>query len=449
MIQHYTPFLVTLFIYFAIIYFIGYLALRLTSNLSDYVLGGRRLSALIIALAAGASDMSGWIMLALPGAAFVNGLQAVWLPIGLSMGAYLNWTFIAKRLRVYTQMLGDALTIPAYLKNRFPVHNVLLPIITSASIVFFFIVYAAAGFISGALLLHAFFNLSFHTGLLITVVGIVVYLLLGGFLALSWIDFFQGALMFFALICVPLITFGHFNGIQHIKQLMAQAPAHHWQLMHHVSGIYIASMLAWGLGYCGQPHILVRFMAIKNPAKMLTARNICMVWMICSLIGSCAIGLLGSLYFHFHLDKPETIMLLLSKALFNPWLVGILMSAVLSAIMSTTSAQILVTASALTEDIYHLIRKNLTQQQLLRASRLSVLLVAAIAYIIASLPHTNLLSVVGYAWSGLGASFGPIIVISLYWSRCTQAAAITGIIIGMVVAIVWNLLGIEFGAFCQ
>lgn len=438
------PLITTLIIYTIIVYIIGILASRSTKNLSDYVLGGRRLNAIIVSLAAGASDMSGWLMLALPGAVFISGAKAFWLPIGLIIGAFLNWTFVAKRLRIYTEAANDSLTIPAFLKNRFQGKSTALSIATSVVILIFFTIYAASGFVGGALLLDTFFKLSYQTGLILSVVVIVVYVLIGGFLAISWIDFFQGTLMFFALLIVPAVTIFHIDLVSHFQQMIHKLPASHLSLYSSANWIFIVSMLGWGLGYCGQPHILVRFMAIDKPNKMHVARNISMVWMILSLLGSFAIGIVGAIHYG-HLKKPDTVMLQLAIEFFNPWLVGFLIAAVLSAIMSTTSAQLLVNSSALTEDIYHRLRPRASQKELLVVSRFAIVAVAIIAYAIAANPDASLLQIVGYAWSGLGAAFGPVILLAIYWKRCTQLGAIVGIIIGAIVVIVWHFLGTEIG----
>lgn len=454
------PLICMLVLYILAIYCIGFLASRMTKNLSDYVLGGRGLPAPIVALGAGASDMSGWLMLALPGAVYVSGLQVIWLPIGLATGAFLNWTYVAKRLRIYTEIAGDALTIPAYLKNRFQSQHSILGVVTAIIILIFFTTYTAAGFVSGALLLNTLFGMAYSHALLITAVGIVLYLLLGGFLALSWIDFFQGTLIFFALLIVPVVTYFHIDNMQHLLSIINHAPyAHtsgsthvwihhfankHLSLIHNVSWIFIISMLGWGFGYFGQPHILVRFMAIKKPHKMKLARNLCMVWMGFALIGATAIGFLGSLYYQ-HLAKPDTIMLHLAIHFFNPWVAGFIMAAVLSAIMSATSAQLLVTASALSEDFYHRLRPKAKQKELLMVGRLAVIIVAFIAYIAASSPSASLLQIVSYAWSGMGAAFGPIVILSLFWPRCTQMGAIVGMIVGTVTVIIWHFLGNHVG----
>lgn len=453
------PLICMLILYLLAVYFIGFLASKITKNLSDYVLGGRALTAPIVALGAGASDMSGWLMLALPGAVFISGLQVIWLPIGLAIGAYLNWTYVAKRLRIYTEIAGNSLTIPAYLKNRFESQHSVLGIVTTIVILIFFTTYTAAGFVSGALLLNTLFNLNFHIALLFTASGIVVYLLLGGFLALSWIDFFQGTLIFFALLIVPTVTYLHLDNFHHLLSIALQHPtlythhsdswrhhfaAKHLQLIHHVNWIFILSMLGWGFGYFGQPHILVRFMAIKKPQSMKMARNICMVWMVLSLLGATAIGFFGSLYYR-HLNQPDTVMLHLAIHFFNPWIAGFVMSAVLSAIMSATSAQLLVTASALSEDFYHRIRPAASRKELLIIGRIAVIIVAIIAYCVAASPKASLLQIVSYAWSGMGAAFGPIVILSLFWGRCTQLGAIVGMVVGTATVIIWHYLATRVG----
>jgi sodium/proline symporter len=434
-------FYVSLAIYVIVIYFIGYLAAKKTKNVDDYVLGGRGLSAPITALAAGASDMSGWILFALPGAVYANGLPALFLPLGLLIGAFFNWTFIAKRLRIYTEIANNALTLPAFLKYRFSSHGSLLSIVMACAVLVFFTIYVASGFVAGALLLINFFHFSYHLALLISVVGIIGYLIFGGFLALSWIDFFQGSLMLLALIIVPSIFW-----LQTHHQFTFKPELLNVGLsFHHAGGwIFALSMLCWGLGYPGQPHILVRFMAIRNPKDTGLARNISISWMFVSLVGSVLVGLLGSLYFN-HLAKPEQIILVISQQFLNPWLAGLLIAAILSAIMSTTSAQLLVTSSSLSGDIYQRLRPHAKETEMVLVNRVSVILVAALAGFIAYDPGHSLLDIVGYAWSGLGAAFGPVIILSLYWSRTNAMGAIAGVIVGSVTVILWHTLGETVG----
>jgi len=436
------PIIITFAIYFAAIFTISFIASKRTNNLADFILGGRSLSGSITALGAGASDMSSWLLLALPGAVYSFGISEIWLPLGLSIGAFLNWQFVAKRLRVYTEKANDSLTIPAYLDNRFQDNQRFLRPATAIVILIFFTFYAASGFVGGALLFQQTFNFHYHTALIIGVVIIMTYTCIGGFLAVNWVDFFQGSLMFVTLLTVPLLTYYHlhvqyhteiFATIQHVNPPLLHS-------LHDVKWYTIISLLGWGLGYFGQPHILVRFMAIKDPHETPKARFICMTWMILSLYGAIFTGLFGIAYFAGSpLAKPETVFLQFAKILFDPWAGGILLAAVLSAIMSTISAQLLASSSALTEDIYcHFIRKNASPKELIFVSRITILCIAIIAFVLAYNPHSTILNLVSYAWAGLGGSFGPLILLSLYWPRMTRRGAIGGLIIGAITVLLWE-----------
>ena len=442
------PIVVTFIVYLGIVLFIGFLASRQTHNLSDYILGGRSLSGPVAALGAGASDMSGWLLMALPGAILIHGLDQIWLPIGLSLGAYLNWLLVAKRLRVYSEVANDSLTIPAYLDNRFHDTSKILRMITAVVILIFFTSYAAAGFVSGAFLTASVFHISYGYALLISALVIISYTFVGGFLAVSWIDFFQGSLMFCALLIVPYVTIHHIEGWHHMVDILAQKGAHYLMPWHHgLSMITIISLLAWGLGYCGQPHIIVRFMAAKSGKVIPLARRVCMTWMVLSLGGAVLVGLSGQAFFiHQPLENAETVFLILAKLLFNPWLAGILIAAVLSAIMSTISAQLLASSSALTEDFYrNFFRKQAKPKELIWVARSMVLVISAIAVAMATRHDGTILQLVAYAWAGFGASFGPIILLSLYWPRMTRNGAIAGMLIGTITVIVWEILSVHYG----
>lgn len=440
------PILAMFILYVAIVFLIGIRAIFHTHNLSDYILGGRNLSGPVAGLGAGASDMSGWLLMALPGAAFVAGINEIWLPIGLATGAFLNWYFVAKRLRIYTELANNSLTVPAYLENRFNDKSKVLRSTTALVILLFFTFYASAGFVAGAFLTQSLFHLNYLHALLITGLIIVAYTCIGGFLAVSWVDFFQGTLMFFALLIVPIITMLHVGGWHELITKLAVNGKDYFDAFHGISVIGIFSLLAWGLGYFGQPHILVRFMAAKSSKVIPLARFICMTWMILALYGAIFTGLTGNAYFH-SLTNPETVFILLAQNLFNPWIAGILIAAVLSAIMSTVAAQMLASTSALTEDFYRAFsRKNASHVELVIVARISLLIIAAIALWIASKPGGTILQLVAYAWSGLGASFGPIIIISLYWHRMTRNSAIGGMLTGAVTVIVWEILGKRVGS---
>lgn len=444
------PISIVFFIYIFIIFLIGYIASRVTRNLSDYVLGGRRLSGAVAALGAGASDMSSWLLMALPGTVYLHGINQIWMPIALSVGAYCNWQFVAKRLRIYTEIANDSLTIPAYFDNRFRDTSKILRAVTAIVILIFFTFYAAAGFISGAVLTKLTFNFSYHQALFYSSAIIIIYTCIGGFLAVSWIDFFQGSLMFIALLLMPYVAFNHVGGWHTTLHEISIINSQYLNAYENISVIGLLSLLAWGLGYFGQPHILVRFMAAKSSDEIPIARFICMFWMNLALFGAVFTGLVGIAFFKSApLQDSETVFIQLATVLFNPWMAGFLMAAVLSAVMSTIAAQLLASASALIEDFYHTFwRKKASNQEYLFVSRVAVVLIACIAIWLAADPKSNILTMVDYAWGGLGASFGPVILLSLYWPRMTRNAAIIGMIVGASTVVVWNLLS-EFGGIFQ
>ncbi len=423
-----------------IIFGIGIVASRVTRNLSDYMLGGRRLGGAIAAMGVGASDMSGWLLLGLPGAFYAHGINQIFMPIGLVLGAYLNWQFVAARLRVYTEQVKDALTIPAYLDNRFHDGSGTLRIVTALVVMSFFTIYAAAGFVGGAILFQSTFGLSYHTALFIGAVALVSYTCIGGFLAVSWVDFFQGTLMFIALIVVPSVAIWHVGSWQQTMTILAGISSKYTDALTDFDWVTVIGLLAWGLGYFGQPHILVRFMATKSKAEIPKARFICMLWMIVALYGAMFTGLVGVAYFrNSPLANPEEDFLQFAHVLFNPWVTGILLAAVLSAIMSTIAAQLLASASAVTEDFYRRFLRphKASARELLMVSRIAVFIIACVAFAFAYNPKNNVLKLVSYGWGGLGASFGPVILFSLYWPRINKAGAVAGIVLGAVTAITW------------
>lgn len=442
-----TEYIIVLSIYFLIIFIICYYANKRTQDLSDYVLGHRSLSPPIVALGAGASDMSGWLLLALPGAVFIHGLNQIWMPVGLLIGAYLNWRLVSPRLRAYTEVANNALTIPAYFDNRFHDKTRILRIVTAGAVLIFFTVYVAAGFVSGALLFESAFNLSYHNALWISAVFVIAYTAFGGFLAISWIDFFQGSLMFFALIITPLYALHHMGGWHVTLHKLLPFGTTYFQPFHHISMVAFLSLVGWGLGYFGQPHILVRFMAIRSVKGLLSARRICMTWMFISLLGAIMTGIVGHAYFNHGLLRPEGDFIQLSEQLFVPWIAGILLAALLSAIMSTSSAQLLISSSALVEDVYHrfLRRNKASQAELVLMSRITVAIIALISLVLAYNPKSTILGLVQYAWGGLGSAFGPVIIISLFWRRITRLGAITGIVVGAMTAIIWKSVLSHYG----
>ncbi|MFC3883350.1 sodium/proline symporter PutP [Bacillus songklensis] len=434
--------LISIAVYMVGMLFIGYYAYKRTSNLSDYMLGGRTLGPAVTALSAGASDMSGWLLMGLPGAMFAQGLSASWIVIGLTLGAYANWLYVAPRLRTYSEMANNSITIPAFLENRFDDQSKILRLISGFVIIIFFTFYVSSGMVSGGVLFENTFNLDYHTGLWVVAGVVIAYTLFGGFLAVSWTDFVQGLIMFIALVLVPIVTIMHVGGIGPAFSEIKSIDPKLFDLFKGTSLLGIISLFAWGLGYFGQPHIIVRFMAISSVKEIKKARHIGMGWMIFSVVGAMFTGFVGLAYYSkqgMKLADPETIFIELGNILFHPIITGFLLAAILAAIMSTISSQLLVTSSSLTEDLYKtFFRRSATDKELVLIGRLSVLLVSIVSVLLAYNKNASILSLVGYAWAGFGASFGPVILLSLYWKRMNKWGAIAGMIAGAVTVIVWT-----------
>lgn len=430
---------------------IGVYFYRKNNNLDDYVLGGRNLNSWVAAMSASASDMSGWLLLGLPGWTYSSGLgEAGWIAIGLLIGTYCNWRFVAKRLREYTEKAKNSLTISDFFENRFNDKSKILRILSAIIILVFFLIYTASGFVAGAKLFSTVFEMPYFTALIVGVVVIVSYTFLGGFNAVSWTDFFQGSLMFIAIVFVPTFAFVALGGVMNSFDQINLANPNFISLFSYLDGsklsfITILSMMAWGLGYFGQPHILVRFMAIRSKADVKQARIIATTWTAISLVGAILVGMLGFVYLKTPLSAAasETVFMVMINSLFHPLVAGLMLAAILAAIMSTADSQLLVASSALTQDLYHvLLRRNASDKELVFASRLAVILIAIFAALFAMDPNSNVLILVGYAWAGFGAAFGPAILLSLMWKRMTRNGALAGMISGGLMVIIWkNLTG--------
>lgn len=447
---------ISLFAYFALMIALGIYAMRTsTATSEDYVLGGRTLSPKVAALSAGASDMSGWLLLGLPGAMFVSGLGSAWIGIGLFVGAFFNWLLVAPRLREQTVHYGNAITIPAFLANRFPTRAMSLRTVSAIVIVLFFAVYTASGLVAGGKLFQSAFSdiisigglSDYATGVIVTLGVVLIYTVVGGFLAVSLTDFVQGCIMMLALVIMPaVVLFGEGGGgfSQASETLNSVDPT----LLSWTSGLTFIGWLSavtWGLGYFGQPHIIVRFMAIRSVKDVPMARNIGMSWMAISLIGAVSLGIFGRAYAirnGMEIADPETIFIVLANLLFHPLITGFLYAALLAAVMSTISSQLLVASSSLTEDFYRLfLNKRASEKQIVTVGRISVVLVGIVAAVIASDENSQVLGLVSNAWAGFGAAFGPLILLSLMWSRTNGAGAIAGMVVGALTVIVWVALG--------
>ncbi len=427
---------------------IGVVAWRRTSSLRDYILGGRSLGKWVTALSAQASDMSGWLLLGLPGYAYLAGLESIWLLLGLLVGTYLNWKFVAERLRHATERYGDALTLPDYLESRFDDHSRLLRLVSGIFILVFFTFYTSSGLVAGGKLFESVFGLPYLWAVTAGGATVVLYTFFGGFLAVSWTDFLQGSLMFLALLAVTAMGLDGTGGLSGLGTSLQDSNPNLLDPFTTVSGsplgwIAIVSLLGWGLGYCGQPHILARFMAIRKPRDIGAARLIAMVWVCIALVAATLVGLVGIGLVSEPLQgaASETVFMVLARLLFHPVVAGICLAGILAAVMSTADSQLLVASSAVSEDFYKgLWRPNAGQGELLWVGRLAVVGISLVAFYLARDPDSKVLDLVAYAWAGFGAAFGPAIVLSLYWDAMTRNGALAGIISGGLTVIVWKQL---------
>ena len=446
-----TPLLITFAIYLLAMIGIGVVAWKRTRDFDDYILGGRSLGGYVTALSAGASDMSGWLLMGLPGALYLSGVSEAWIAIGLVLGAWANWKFVAGPLRVYTERTDNALTLPDYFTTRFAADGKLLRIVSALVVLVFFAVYCASGIVAGARLFESVFGLSYAQALWWGAAATILYTLVGGFLAVSWTDTVQATLMIFALILTPVIVILSIGGVGDSLRIIEQVdPAKlDWFKGGELGLVGIVSLLAWGLGYFGQPHILARFMAADSLAVIPQARRIGMAWMVLCLFGAMATGFFGIAYFAQHPEQAgmvsenhERVFISLSNLLFNPWIAGVLLSAILAAIMSTLSCQLLVCSSALTEDFYRgFLRPRASERELVWTGRAMVLGIALVAIFIARDPQSRVLGLVSYAWAGFGAAFGPVVLFSLFWARMTRSGALAGMVAGAATVILWKYTG--------
>lgn len=433
---------VSLALYFVAMLAIGLFAYRKsTSDVSGYILGGRQVSPQVTALSAGASDMSGWMLMGLPGAMFLVGFETIYIALGLLIGALINYLVVAPKLRVYTEVADNALTIPEFFAKRFGNANGNIRIIAAVIIVIFFTLYTSAGLVAGGKLFESAFGLNYELGLIITLSVVVSYTLLGGFLAVSLTDFVQGCIMFVALVLVPVVAYQEFTSADKMMGFAYESIPHFTDAMQNVTTLGLISSLSWGLGYFGQPHIIVRFMAIRSVGDIKTARRIGMSWMSVTIIGALATGLVGIAYankFGMKLSDPETIFIVFSELLFHPIISGFLLAAILAAIMSTISSQLLVSSSSLTEDIYRVVsKKESSERDMVKMGRYGVAGVAIVASLLALDRSNSILSLVSNAWAGFGAAFGPLVLFSLYKANLTHKAAVAGIVSGALTVLFW------------
>lgn len=446
-----------------------YYAKRASESSDNYLIGGRSLSPWVTAMGAEASDMSGWLLMGLPGVAYWFGLSdAIWTAIGLAIGTYLNWLFVAKRLRVYSHIAGDAITIPDFLSNRFKEDKKVIMTIAALFILIFFSVYAASCFVTVGKLFSTLFGTRYISMMILGALFVVIYTFIGGFLAESASDFMQGIVMIFAL-SATLITgivvaggisavvenaksipgFFDFFGIAQPKLVDGvQQVGENGKALFDEPGKYgiltIISTLSWGLGYFGMPHVLLKFMAIRKSNELKLSRRIAMIWVIISLIAAVAIGIIGRVLYPVAFltqSASENIFILMSTNFFIPIFAGIVMAGILAATISSSDSYLLIAASAFSKNIYQgIMKKEASDKEILRVSRITLIIIAIIAMIIALDENSVIFKVVSFAWAGFGATFGPIMLFSLFWKRVTRSGAIAGMISGGTMVFVWNML---------
>ena len=450
-------------LYLLVMVGVGAMYAKKNNSTEDYFLGGRKLGGWVAALSAQASDMSGWLLMGLPGSIYALGTGQAWIAIGLFIGTVLNWLCISGRLRRYTIRANNSLTLPTYFENRFHDKKRVLLFISSVTIVVFFLVYTASALAAGGKLFNSVFNVDYKIALTIGAIVILVYTFMGGFLAVCTTDFIQGTLMLVALLAAPIAALGIVGAGNVMNNIdmsgVAGGSAAYLSLFSNGGEPYravdIISGLAWGLGYCGMPHILVRFMAVKNEKELSKSKGIAIIWVFLSLILACVIGVVGRAYLYPEIlagGEEEKVFINMIIKLFTqdikvPVIAGIFLCGILAAIMSTADSQLLVSASSVAEDIVKgIIKKDATEKTVFRISRITVLAIAVLAYLIALNPNSSIMGLVSNAWAGLGAAFGPTVLLSLYWKRTNFQGAVAGILAGALTVLVWDYIPLVSGA---
>jgi len=420
---------------------IGVYFYKKTASLEDYLIGGRAMGSWVTALSAQASDMSGWLLMGLPGAVYLGGISQAWIAIGLFIGTVLNWKYVAARLRVYTEKT-NSMTLPSFFEKRFGDSTGLLRIISAAIILLFFTIYSASGLVASGKLFESLFNIEYKLAVIFGGLAIVSYTFLGGFMAVSWTDFFQGILMFFAITIVPTIAYGEIGGMGSIIEMTAENGVSLSLMPEGFTFAAVISAAAWGLGYFGQPHILARFMGIDTIKKVASARKIAVIWVAISLTAAVFVGIIAVPMFPNIADSEKVFIEMIAE-IFNPWIGGILLAAILSAIMSTIDSQLLVSSSTLTEDFYNkIVSREASESEKMWAGRAFVIIIAVIAFILALNPNNSVLGLVSYAWAGLGAAFGPVVLFALFSRKTSWRSVLTGMLLGTITLIYWKESGL-------
>jgi sodium/proline symporter len=457
-------------VYMLAVIYIGFVYSKRNKSTEDFLLGGRSLGPWVTAMSAEASDMSSWLLMGLPGLAYLSGVaSASWTAIGLAIGTWFNWKFVAYRLRNYSHIANNAITLPDFFSNRFHDSKKILMSIAAVVIFFFFIIYTSSGFVALGKLFNSLFGFNYTAMMIVGALVVVLYTIAGGFLAASTSDFMQGALMSFSLVFILIVGIIEAGGFQATGEVINSMEGFGSLFSSHnrvtgasssVSFLEIASALAWGLGYFGMPHILLRFMAIENPKELPRSRRIAITWVVISLAVAVTIGIIGTAVFPNLLEglepeaysgQSETIFIAMTQLLDNmsPVLVifiGVILSGVVAATMSTSDSQLLVTSSAISQNFFKgVIKKDATDRQVLWLSRMTIIIVAIVGAFLAADPNSSIFGMVSYAWAGFGAAFGPIMLFSLFWKRTTLSGAIAGMVGGFLAVLVWKHLVAPMG----
>ena len=435
------PILIGFLAYLVLLMVKGSLTFRFNKTIADYVLAGRRLGPWLVAFSERASGESAWLLIGLPGLALVSGFNAIWPAIGCVAGILFSWTFISHRLRTQTEKHG-ALTLPDLFESRFSDNTHLLRIVSTIIIIFFFTIYVSAQFLAAGKVLNTIFGITQLQGMMIGAFIIVIYTIMGGFFAVAWTDLLQGAIMVFTLVLLPIVGLIELGGVDKLSSAIKDIDPGLLLLGGGKTGwAMIASILGGlgiGLGYMGQPHLVTRFMAIKDPRKLRQGTMIAICWAVLAFWGAVFVGIVGlGLYGNVFAD-PEQIMLYMTKALVPAWLAGILISGAIAAMMSTADSQLLVSTSAISRDIYHqMMRKDAPDKRLVLISRVATLVIGVIAFILALSAQSLVYWLVLYAWAGLGSSFGPALLTTLWWKKVTKQGILAGMIVGTVTVLIW------------
>jgi sodium/proline symporter len=439
-----TSFLWAFGLYGCVLATISYIFYKKSTNASDFMLGSRSLNYWATAIAAHSSDMSIWLFMGLPGTIYARGLGIAWVPIGLIIGMFCSWTFVAGALRTATEKY-DALTLSSYLEKRFDDKSGRLRVLSAFLCLLFFTFYISSGLVGMGVMFESVFGIDYHMGILIALLTTVAYTLIGGFIGVAWCDLFQGFFLLCMILLVPSLAFkslsGGFSMISNAAKLKSIPLT---LIPKTLTGLISSLMLAlsWGLGYFGQPHILVNFMGIKNTKEIPKARAVGMTWQLLTLGSSVAIGLIGIAYFAQPLPDKELVFVLMVQQLFTPFIAGLVLCAIVAAGLTTIDTQILVSASTFANDFYkHYINPKATSKDVLRASKIGVAIVPLISFAVAFNKSASVYGLVEYAWNGLGSSFGPVVLTSLYSKRVTSKGAFVGMLVGGLTAALWPLSG--------